>query len=364
MQTQVLPKIGNDAIYLEFLDQGTGLSTKTMIDEFPFIIGRNATCHLTVESGRVSREHAEIVRHGSGYLLRDLRSTNGTSVNGEEIEEHILTDGDTVSIADFEFDFHCPSDATARQTVTLAMEDRERSGGTTDPRLLIQALRTANQWAGLSRIDPMLCRVVSLAHHQPVGYWCPTFQKAYQDQWDTRFLSSAGRLESSLRLLQHASAMHYLVEQAQPPGFVLLEIDQADFNRPDLLEVVGWMRSHLGPETQVILGGTPPLWEANLGANPLIESLAAMGVQLAAVGVEQFKSLAGSEIVSHMALVGVSASALAAASRSPAVATSLQQFIQQVAVTGTQVVAQAGPSRTGDDLIQRLGFQAIVLGRS
>jgi pSer/pThr/pTyr-binding forkhead associated (FHA) protein len=42
------------------------------------VIGRARSCDLVVEHETVSRRHAELARDGSRWLLRDLRSTNGT----------------------------------------------------------------------------------------------------------------------------------------------------------------------------------------------------------------------------------------------------------------------------------------------
>jgi len=361
MQTQLLPQIGNDSIYLEYLDQANGRSNKTVIDEFPFIIGRNATCNLTVESGRVSREHAEVVRHGSGYLIRDLHSTNGVYINGEQIEEHVLVDGDTVSIADFEFDFHCPAAATTRQTVTLAMEDRAQAARPVqDPHLLIQALRTVNQWSGLNRIDPGLTSIQSVQQQQTVGHWCPLFRKAYQSHEETRLLRDSLVLENPLRLLQHVSAMFALQERRDHGGILLLELDQKDFQRLDLLETVGWMRSAFGSSLKIVLGAKVDLWEANLLENTLVEDLRGMGVQLAVVGIDQFKPPIVSDVLEHCAIVGVAASALSAASRSPAVANSIQEFIEEQASAGCKALAQAGPGGPDNQALQQMGFQAVA----
>ncbi len=361
MQTQLLPTIGNDSIYLEYLDQATGRSTKSVIDDFPFIIGRNATCNLTVESGRVSREHAEVVRHGSGYLIRDLRSTNGVYINGEKLDEHVLVDGDTVSIADFEFDFHCPAAETARQTVTLTMEDRvQASAPAQDPHLLIQALRTVNQWSGLKRIDPGLLSIESVATQQIAGQWCPLFRKAYQNHEETKLLKNSLVLENPLRLLQHSSAMLALQERQNVGGLLMLEIDESDLKRADLLETVGWIRTKLGSAVKVVLGGSVDLWEANYWDNTAVEDLRAMGGEIAVIGIEQFKPPIVSDVLQHAKMIGVSASALSAASRSPAVATSIQEYIQEVKSAGSQAIAQAASSGPDNQVLQQMGFDVVV----
>lgn len=361
MQTQLLPRTGNDSIFLEYLDQASGKPLKAMIEDFPFIIGRNATCNLTVESGRVSREHAEVVRHGSGYLLRDLHSTNGVCVNGEQIEEHVLVDGDTVSIADFEFDFHCPSDATTRQTVTLAMDDRGQSADKKeDPHELIQALRTVNQWTGLSRIDAALSPIENLSDQQTIGHWCPLFRKAYQAHEEVKTLRDTAVLEKPLRMLQHVSAMFTLLEHQLDNGFLLLEVDQNDLQRADLVETVGWMRTKFGAGVQVVLGGSVELWEANLFDNALLDDVRAMGVQLAAVGIDQFRPPIVSDVFQHARYIGISSSALSGASRSPAVANNIQEFNSEVSAAGCKALAQTGPSSPDSQALMQMGFCAAV----
>lgn len=49
------------------------------------LIGRDASCEITIRNRRASRNHAKIERRGEDFVLRDL-STNGTfvTVNGEQ----------------------------------------------------------------------------------------------------------------------------------------------------------------------------------------------------------------------------------------------------------------------------------------
>jgi membrane-bound lytic murein transglycosylase D len=61
-------------------------------------IGRAADCELRfgADATIVSNHHAHIVRGDAGYLLVDAGSTNGTSVNGEAVLQHLLASGDTI----------------------------------------------------------------------------------------------------------------------------------------------------------------------------------------------------------------------------------------------------------------------------
>src|SRR5262245_6869675 len=142
------------------------------IERFPFTVGRNESCDYQILSSRVSREHAEIVREGGVFRVRDLKSTNGTFVNGERIEEHRLADGDLVVIADVHFSFRSSRDEGIRKTVTQVMDHGERSGHREDDAAgdLIHTIRRLHETllhrATRNRFQP----VFDLAENRCVGY--------------------------------------------------------------------------------------------------------------------------------------------------------------------------------------------------
>lgn len=68
-----------------------------VLGEYVVTIGRLPECTITLGDPNASRNHAEIRPHGTGFVLRDLGSTNGTKVNGVRITEHQLVDGDEVT---------------------------------------------------------------------------------------------------------------------------------------------------------------------------------------------------------------------------------------------------------------------------
>jgi len=58
-------------------------------------IGRHPDNTIQILDRIISKEHAQIQRAADGrYLLRDLRSLNGTFLRGERVADHYLTDGD------------------------------------------------------------------------------------------------------------------------------------------------------------------------------------------------------------------------------------------------------------------------------
>lgn len=72
-----------------------------IIDRDHVVIGRAPDCDVVLPKRQVSRRHARIERHNDSYLLSDLRSKNGTYVNGKEVrdEPYHLKDGDEIQIA-------------------------------------------------------------------------------------------------------------------------------------------------------------------------------------------------------------------------------------------------------------------------
>lgn len=61
-------------------------------------IGRRESNAIVIENLAVSGMHAKIDSIDKGYLLTDLKSKNGTFVNGQLVATHWLGHGDTVSI--------------------------------------------------------------------------------------------------------------------------------------------------------------------------------------------------------------------------------------------------------------------------
>ncbi|MHB8420801.1 MAG: FHA domain-containing protein [Myxococcales bacterium] len=59
-----------------------------------FVIGRGKHCDLVINSGKVSREHAAIVKEGADYFIEDLGSSNGTWFNKQRIRRRKIEDGD------------------------------------------------------------------------------------------------------------------------------------------------------------------------------------------------------------------------------------------------------------------------------
>jgi len=70
-----------------------------------FIIGRGDTAHLRPSSDLVSREHCEILVGDGSVIINDLKSRNGTFVNGQQLEgTHVAKSGDSLRIGRLQFE--------------------------------------------------------------------------------------------------------------------------------------------------------------------------------------------------------------------------------------------------------------------
>lgn len=69
-------------------------------------IGRDPRCDIHLDDTETSRSHAQILWDKEGVLLRDLKSSNGTMVNGEPIVERFLRNGDRIRIGKRELQYH------------------------------------------------------------------------------------------------------------------------------------------------------------------------------------------------------------------------------------------------------------------
>jgi hypothetical protein len=62
-------------------------------------IGRSRQCDVVIDDPNVSRQHAEVRARGGAWVITDLGSTNGSSLNGRRIEHpEVIQPGDEIEI--------------------------------------------------------------------------------------------------------------------------------------------------------------------------------------------------------------------------------------------------------------------------
>ena len=93
-------------LVLLYADTFRELPAAFLLKEERHVIGRDASCaDLTLKAPAVSRVHAEVIRDGRRFVLRDLGSRNGVIVNGRRVQSAELEPLDEVRIGDAIFKF-------------------------------------------------------------------------------------------------------------------------------------------------------------------------------------------------------------------------------------------------------------------
>jgi len=79
---------------------------RVRLDRPVLTLGRDPSCDLLLDHPTVSRLHAQIRKLDGNFVLFDLKSTNGTFVNGQRVEvQHQLQVGDEIRIASYKIIF-------------------------------------------------------------------------------------------------------------------------------------------------------------------------------------------------------------------------------------------------------------------
>ena len=87
-------------------------------------IGRKADNAVAIVDPVVSGHHARIVKVQAVFFLEDLKSINGTAINGRPITRHQLRDADVITIGQHRLVFQDNSTASTAAPVPFADLDR------------------------------------------------------------------------------------------------------------------------------------------------------------------------------------------------------------------------------------------------
>lgn len=81
------------------IQQPNGSMHEVALRDTRVTLGRAAECDIVVEGRLISRQHAAIRHDGQGFVVEDLGSHNGTTVNGQPIDGvWPLRDGDQIEL--------------------------------------------------------------------------------------------------------------------------------------------------------------------------------------------------------------------------------------------------------------------------
>ena len=131
-------------------------------------IGRKADNTLAIDDPAVSGHHARIVKIQAVFFLEDLKSTNGTAINGQSITRHQLHDADVITIGQHRIVFQeqatactmaTPPSVDVDRTIALTGSNRTAEEPALSAKILVVAGKT-------DRLEYSLGKQVSLIGSQ------------------------------------------------------------------------------------------------------------------------------------------------------------------------------------------------------
>lgn len=78
----------------------SGLPIRTGLTGARTTLGRGSDCDVVLDRASVSRKHLDLGRQGPIITFKDLRSTNGTFLNGQPLGHSALAPGDVLRVGD------------------------------------------------------------------------------------------------------------------------------------------------------------------------------------------------------------------------------------------------------------------------
>lgn len=85
--------------------KGPNAGARFLLDQDSTVAGRHPAADIFLDDVTVSRRHAEFVRHGTAFEVKDMGSLNGTYFDGVLIEQALLHDGAEVQVGKFRMTF-------------------------------------------------------------------------------------------------------------------------------------------------------------------------------------------------------------------------------------------------------------------
>jgi len=94
-----------DGLGMVVVKRGPNAGSRFVLEADVTRAGRHPDSEIFLDDVTVSRRHAEFVRQGATYFVRDVGSLNGTYLNRERLDDAPLAHGDEVQIGKFKLVF-------------------------------------------------------------------------------------------------------------------------------------------------------------------------------------------------------------------------------------------------------------------
>ena len=105
--------------------------TVFVLPEGELTLGRDSSNHVWAADSFLSRRHCVLTRSGAELRIRDLRSHNGTMVNGIPVQEQELRPGDQISVGHSSFVFLLDEKDAPEKKNAVELEDTLTTGDVT-----------------------------------------------------------------------------------------------------------------------------------------------------------------------------------------------------------------------------------------
>ncbi|MCA8923974.1 MAG: sigma 54-interacting transcriptional regulator [Planctomycetes bacterium] len=128
-------------------------------------LGRALDNTVVIEDAAASREHCALELGEGGWTLKDLKSRNGTRLNGRFVEQTPVEPGDVVGIGGTLVTFTAPGVGSQEEAQRLERELRERQESVAHPDAL-----AVDPLTGLASYPALVCELERLTQHpEPVA---------------------------------------------------------------------------------------------------------------------------------------------------------------------------------------------------
>ena len=142
--------------------RGPNVGARFLLDADLTVAGRHPDADIFLDDVTVSRRHAEFVRVGTAFQVRDLGSMNGTYFDGVRIESALLVDGAEVQVGKFRLTFYA-------SRLDLATAESLMAGAASPARLPGGSSQLLEHRAGARAAEPGVPRSVAVEAALPRG---------------------------------------------------------------------------------------------------------------------------------------------------------------------------------------------------
>lgn len=85
---------------------GAHQGARFLLDSDTILVGRHPEAGIVLDDVTVSRRHVNLQRTETGFAVQDLGSLNGTYVNHDRVDQHVLRPGDELQIGKFRLTYY------------------------------------------------------------------------------------------------------------------------------------------------------------------------------------------------------------------------------------------------------------------